>query len=69
MTNKQEIESFLQMAGRAAAMANAASDPWLKAQWAEIAGACRDVAQSRMQASAPANLRAPGRVEKGKDDG
>jgi len=45
MTNEQEIESFLRMAGRAAAMANATSDPWLKAQWAEIAGAYRDVAQ------------------------
>lgn len=45
MTNEQEIESFLRMAGRAAAMANATSDPWLKAQWTEIACAYRDVAQ------------------------
>lgn len=45
VTNEQQIESFLRMAGRAAAMANAASDPWLKAQWTEIAGAYKDVAQ------------------------
>ena len=45
MSDEREIESFLRMAGRAAAMANAASDPWLKAQWLEIAGAYRDVAQ------------------------
>ena len=69
MTNEREIESFLRMAGRAAAMANATSDPWLKAQWTEIAGAYKDVAQSRMQAPAPARLGAPGPVERGKADG
>lgn len=45
MKDEQQIESFLRMAGRAAAMANATSDPWLKAQWTEIAGAYKDVAQ------------------------
>jgi hypothetical protein len=50
-------------------MANATSDPWLKAQWTEIAGAYKDVAQSRMQAPAPARLGALGPVERGKADG
>ena len=64
VTNEREIEGFLRMAGRAAAMANAASDPWLKAQWTEIAGAYRDVAQGygRKTASGRGD-------ERGKGDG
>jgi hypothetical protein len=69
VTDEREIESFLRMAGRATAIANTASDPWLKAQWMEIAGAYRQVAQSRRQAAVPASRRAPGPVEGGKDDG
>ena len=64
VTNEQEIESFLRMAGRAAAVANATSYPWLKAEWTEIAGAYRDVAQGfgRKTASGRGD-------ERGKGDG
>jgi hypothetical protein len=64
VTNEQEVESFLRMAGRAAAVANATSDPWLKAEWTEIAGAYRDVAQGfgRKTASGRGD-------ERGKGDG
>ena len=66
MKEEREIESFLRMAGRAAAMANAASDPWLKAQWTEIAGAYKDVAQeyARKKLSGRGSL-----AERGKDNG
>jgi hypothetical protein len=67
LTNEREVESFLRMAERAAAMADATADPWLKAQWAEIANAYTDTAQSRMQAAG--SRRAPDPVEGGKGDG
>jgi hypothetical protein len=70
MTNNREMESLLRMAGRATAMAHAASDPWLKSQWQEIARAYKDVAQSRVQASpSPGRLRVPDPVERGQDNG
>jgi hypothetical protein len=63
VTNEQEIESLLRMAGRAAAMANATSDPWLKAQWTEIAGASKDVARGYGKKAIPG-----GGDERGKGD-
>ena len=71
MTNNREIESLMRMAERAAAMADATADPWLKAQWAEIANAYTDTAQSRMQAAVSASgpRRAPDPAEGGKGDG
>ena len=48
MTKAGEVESFLRMAGRAAALADGASDPWLKAEWREVARACKNVARARM---------------------
>ena len=62
MSDEREIESLVRMAGRAAAMANAASDPWLKAQWTEIAGAYKDVARGYGQKSERGD-------ERGKGDG
>jgi hypothetical protein len=66
MASEREVESYLRMAGRAAAMANASADPWLKTQWQEIADAYRDVAQNHMRGARSTAQSPP---ERGKVDG
>ena len=71
MKTERKIESYLRMAGRAAAMANAASDTWLKTQWQEIARAYKDVAQEHISATAsePGGVGVLYPVERGAGDG
>jgi len=71
VTDERKIQSFLSMAGRAAAMAHAASDPWVKREWEEIACAYKDVAQAQRTAMAARadGLRAPRAVGRGKGNG
>ena len=47
-------------------MANATADPWLKAQWMELAGADKNAALARRNGTL---VRRSDLVERGKDDG